>query len=655
MSKLSKEKNKSEAIHRKPLLDEGFHSSIQWGKAVVNGIVGAGFFYLFNHVLVFSPPAEHGYVLTLTLICGMLAFACTTSYFRKHIDKITYGAFGLVLLQVLVTVALTYSWIASNGFWTLLSGTLVIPLGIIWFFILKNRVVAESGNTEFVYPFKSAFDNNFLRILSIVVFLICGVMIFYRLGFYDIWEDENLVINAAIGIQQHGLDYLKEGYDRVWIHSLLISWFFDVFGVSEFTGRLPSALFGLLFVVTSYYVFTRWYGLGLIGVMIPLVCFMNDRFLILFRYMRMYALLIPVFMLGAYIIYRTITIKDQEVFFRGKKISFLHTKIIYLAGTIILLLLLAHLQKLSMILLPVFLIFISILVWHLRTKELKYFLFFTLGAGMVVAFLSFGLELHALRMFRQVGQAIFTKHGVYGQYYRYLLDNGLPINSTMMTLIGGLGLMRSRVSTGVKSILLISYLLFGISLISMVYLIASEGQDYRYIAHIVPFVVGVVLFTWYQSGRLISKSTAPLWLFFILVISFLSFKEDYKRVYVKHPWAPSYAEVYSTLKEKYRRGDALFAQNVKTYYLDPVKLAGNLYHHVPGRKEYSLEQFKQDITFAQRGWVMWDKHKVYHWREDVITYIYANFKPYHGGPIDDLGVELWYFDEKMINNKQSEE
>ncbi|MFZ1678079.1 MAG: hypothetical protein WAT91_12440 [Saprospiraceae bacterium] len=655
MSKHPKDKNKSSLIRQKPVSGSGFNSVLQWGKSILYGLLGAALFYIFNHILLFSPPAEQGYVITFSIISGVLAIICSTRLFQLHVDKITYPALGLILIQVLVTIALTYSWIAANGIWLFFSGTLAIPLGIVWYFILKYKVVSEPINTDFVFTFKPLFQDTYLRIISIVVFLICGVLIFYRLGFYDIWEDENSVINAAIGIQQHGLDYLQDGYERVWIHSLLISWVFDVFGVSEFTGRLPSAIFGLLFVVCCYYVFTRWYGKGLIAVMIPIVCLMNDRFLILFRYMRMYALLIPIFLLGVYIIYRTITIKNKEVFFRGKRIGFLNTKILYIAGSFVMLLLLAHLQKLSMIILPVFFIFISILVWYLRTKELKYFLLLAIGGGIILVFLSFGIELHSLRMFRQVTAAILTKHSVYGEYYRYILDNGLPVNSTMMTLIGGLGLLRSRVSIGIKSILVISYLLIIIVLICMVYLIASEGQDYRYIAHIVPFVVGIVLFVWYQSGRLVSKSTAPLWLFFVLVVAFLSFKEDYKRVYVKHPWSPSYSIVYKTLKDKYRHGDALFAQNVKTYYLDPVQLAGNLYHKVPGRKEYTLEQFKQDITYAQRGWVMWDKHKVYHWREDVIMYIYQNFKPFHGGPIDDLGVELWYFDEKVLNKKQPEE
>ncbi len=641
-------KNKNSNPDRKSQpSNKNVNTILQGFKSIGYGILGAAVFFLFNHILLFSPPLSSAYTITFTVLCGVLAFVCSTKLFLPFIDKITPICLGLVFLQVLVTVALSYNWIETNVAWNYISGGAAIPLGIVWYFIIRHEVVSEPVD-GFVFPVKNQFQDKYFRILAITVFLICGVLIFYRLGFYDIWEDENMVINAAIGIQQHGLDYLQEGYDRVWVHSLLISWFFDLFGVSEFTGRLPSALFGLLFVVVCYYSFTRWYGLGLIAVLLPLVCMMNDRFLILFRYMRMYALLIPLFILGVYILYRTVTIQNKEVFFRGKKIPLLNNRMFYIAGSIFMLLLLAHLHKLAMIVLPVFFIFICILAWKMNTRYLKYFLLGVIGCGIILAYLAFGLELDSLRMFRQVAALTMVKHGFYEEYYRYMLDNGLPINSTMMTLIGGLGLLSANVSKGIKSIVGISYLLIGIALISMIYLIASEGQDYRYIAHIIPFAVAILLFVWYHSGNLIFKGGAKWALVLFLIISLLAFKADYKRVYVKHPWAPSYSIVYKTLKDKYRKGDALFAQNVKTYYLDPEKLAGNLYHHVPGRKEYTLDQFKRDIAFAQRGWVMWDKHKVYQWRDDVIVYIYQHFRPYHGGKFDDYGVELWYFDESMI-------
>jgi 4-amino-4-deoxy-L-arabinose transferase-like glycosyltransferase len=525
-----------------------------------------------------------------------------------------------------------------------------IPLGIVWYFILKYKVADDNPVSEFVMPVKEAFKPAYLRWMGLIVLVMCGVLIFYRLGFYDLWEDENAVMNAAIGIQWNGLSYLKEGYDRVWLHSWLISGFFDLFGVSEFTGRVPSALFGLLFVLICYYVFTRWYGIALVAILVPVVCMMNDRFLILFRYMRMYALLIPIFLAGVYILYRTLTTKNHDVYFRGKKLTWLPSKWIYLAGSVIVLLLMAHLHKLSMIVLPVFLIFIMVLVWFRKTKELKYFLLACLALGLILAYLTFGLELYSLRMFRQVTSLILTQHSFYPEYYRYVLENGLPINSTAMTLIAGMGLINPRISTPVKSILVISYLLISMALVSMIYLIASEGQDYRYIAHLVPFIVALLLYVWYQTGSMVSKKIVPWLMFLFLIISSLHLREDYKRVYVKHPWAPSYSIVYKTLVDNYRQGDALFAQNVKTYYLDPVKLAGNLYHNVPKKKEYTLEQFKHDVSLAQRGWVMWETHKVYHWRDEVIVYIYEHFKVYHGRQKDNLGLELWYFNETMIKD-----
>jgi hypothetical protein len=61
-----------------------------------------------------------------------------------------------------------------------------------------------------------------------------------------------------------------------------------------------------------------------------------------------------------------------------------------------------------------------------------------------------------------------------------------------------------------------------------------------------------------------------------------------------------------------------------------------------------MEQFEADIRAEGRGWFLWELHKSHHLRQEIIQYIYKNFKPIHNSNLDDLGVELFYFDETMI-------
>jgi len=152
-----------------------------------------------------------------------------------------------------------------------------------------------------LYSFGNVFKGIIPKLVAIGILLVTGILVFYRLGYYDIWEDENLVINAAKGFYENGFAYFKEGYDRAWLHTVIVAGSFHLFGISEWAGRFPSAVFGLAFVLICFYVFARWFGLAWLAILIPLICLMNDRFLILFRYTRMYALLIPLFLAGVFL------------------------------------------------------------------------------------------------------------------------------------------------------------------------------------------------------------------------------------------------------------------------------------------------------------------------------------------------------------------
>ncbi len=199
-----------------------------------------------------------------------------------------------------------------------------------------------------------------------------------------------------------------------------------------------------------------------------------------------------------------------------------------------------------------------------------------------------------------------------------------------------------------KTLLILNYLFIIIAVVAMVYLIGNEGRDYRYIAHIVPFVVCTLLIAVHFYTKTLWKGSYPWAMIVVFLVSTLQLVDGYGRVYERHPWAPRYSTVYATLREQYKPGDALFATNIKTYYLDAVELAGTHYHKVPKKKGYTLEQLKEDARLEGHGWFLWEWHKTHQIRDEVVQYIYQNFKPVHNSRMDDLGVELFYFDETMI-------
>lgn len=628
---------------------------LRWQEAIGFGLLGSVIFYFAHHAvadeqLISANQFRFGMMLSILISVGASA-----EFFKTNARKIALWSLPAVLAAVFVNIAVTYTWIDPSPTLSFLAGTLVIPIGILWLFILRQEASTDqeaSGDPPF--RLREVFTSPLTKIVALLILLLSGFLIFYQLGYFDIWEDENLVINAAIGVTEDGLSYFDEGYSRARVHTLMIAGLFELFGDSEFIGRLPSAIFGIVFVVLCFVIFTRWFGFAWLAILLPLICMMNDRFLLLFRYMRMYALLIPLFLAGTYIIYRTIeafrkpSSNDDDKRDTLKKYGLVLLSIFFL-------ILLAHIHKLSMILLPVFGLYFLYRAGVNRTKsELRLLAAFS-GIVIILLILTFAVELEALKMFRQVSRRIFAPHNAMTEYYQYMLNNGLPRNATLMFLIAGIGLLFSKISSRLKSLLVIHYLLIVLALVSMIYLVGNSGRDYRYIAHIVPFVISALMLTVYFTGKIIGKKAYPWGMVSILLISGLHLQHDYKRNYVRHPWSPRYSVVYNTLLSNFQPGDALIVQNVKTYYLDPEALAGDKYLKLSKKEKYTLPQFKDDVRRLGHGWVMYELHKSHHWDIEIRKYIYKKFKPYHNGNLDELGVELFYFDESMTGKNKSDQ
>jgi len=614
----------------------------------VYGLLGGLVYFFLHPILAFKPVNSESLLMILTALSAGLAAFGTTSFFKRYIDRIILATIPLTILHVLANVLLTYDWLEATGSLLFLANAFTIPLAIPVYFILKYKSVSpDLENTPQVYAVSKVFVDTSTKVAAILILLLSAFLIFYRLGYYDLWEDENLVMNAAIGVYEQGFSYLKEGYDRTWVHTVICTGIFKMFGISEFTGRLPSAVFGLSFVLICFYVFARWYRLAWLALLIPLICLMNDRFLILFRYMRMYALLIPLFLACVYLISRAIS-KVQQRSEGELQQRMIRRNWIYVAAAVLCLPLLGHVHKLAMIVVPTFGLLILYLVILQRTKAQVRMLWAVVAGTGIILILAFVVQLDSLRMFRQVAARIFSPHTPLKAYFEYMFENGLPLNSTVMFLISGLGLLSSKVSRQLKTLLILNYLFIIIAVVAMVYLIGNEGRDYRYIAHIVPFVVCTLLISVHYFSKALWKGSYPWAMIVVFLISTLQLVQGYGRVYERHPWAPRYSTVYATLKDQYKPGDALFATNIKSYYLDPVALAGTHYHKVPKKKSYTLDQLKADVRLEGHGWFLWEWHKAHQIREEVVQYIYRNFKPVHNSRLDDLGVELFYFDETMI-------
>ena len=91
-------------------------------------------------------------------------------------------------------------------------------------------------------------------IILICIVLLGGILRLYNLGENSFWPDELNFVEAAKSMSSVGEPLLPSGYPYsrtpLLTYSVMVS--FKIFGVSEFSSRLPAALFGIISILLMF-------------------------------------------------------------------------------------------------------------------------------------------------------------------------------------------------------------------------------------------------------------------------------------------------------------------------------------------------------------------------------------------------------------------
>ncbi|MCM1987208.1 glycosyltransferase family 39 protein [Methanococcoides seepicolus] len=105
---------------------------------------------------------------------------------------------------------------------------------------------------------RSGVDRAELKVaLLIGMITVVGFLLrFYHLGDQSLWLDEAISSNAAAALLQYDSPVFPSGhiYGRAILNTYLIALSYNIFGVSEFAGRLPSVIFGTLTIPIVYFI-----------------------------------------------------------------------------------------------------------------------------------------------------------------------------------------------------------------------------------------------------------------------------------------------------------------------------------------------------------------------------------------------------------------
>ena len=492
---------------------------------------------------------------------------------------------------------------------------------------------------------------------SIGLIVICLIYLFFLihgLGSFDLREDEFQVMDTAVGLlnthTSYKWDWLNNSlcnpllldschYTRAFPHTFLVYVSYLIFGVSEWSSRIVSVLFGLIFLFVSYFIIKFFSENKKIAIVSVGTFSLYIEYFNIFRYTRMYAFLIPLFLILYFLIFKLL-INNKE----GA------TKLKYRLGGfrvdyIICLLLVGILSALvhinSLVILPITVLFIFYLT--VAYKEKRYILLSVFG---VISFLLVLLVANYTNYLESILNLLSFFERSNLSYVGYLLNYPLGLCIALILLVLGLfPVFFFKVGDSRDKRV---YLYFAVifSLIFFVY-IADRYSGFLYVSYLTSISICLILMSGEVLTKIYSNYVKRTILIILLILLFSNFIPTYTSIQNNENDYGDFSEAYQIVLNNYNLNETIFGQYLRGYYLqglDSPKTIDMLKNGL-----YPFNQFLADINSSKQGWIIWESRKGYHLQKDIKNYISKNFEHLHGEGIDATKVEIYYFNQSMIN------
>ena len=132
---------------------------------------------------------------------------------------------------------------------------IVLGTGLVIYDLIPKQ--ADSIASRFRYWLIQVTDRLTPKSTLVIIFALTAIGFYLRfnnLGDNSFSNDEAITTYAAIGVLEHGTPILPSGieYTRALLNSYLIALSFNTFGISEFSARFVSVIFGTLTIPLVY-------------------------------------------------------------------------------------------------------------------------------------------------------------------------------------------------------------------------------------------------------------------------------------------------------------------------------------------------------------------------------------------------------------------
>lgn len=474
----------------------------------------------------------------------------------------------------------------------------------------------------------------------------------YRLGYQNLREDEFQVVSAAKGFSETGEFYrwnwiedrpaclMKTEnctYPRAWPHTYLISQFYNLIGVSEFSSRIISAIFGIFLVLISYPIALYLLKSKSVALLSTLVISFYPTYINLSRYTRMYAILIPLYLIISYTIYRALT-ERNTINFRNTKLNnfikkYLDFNFLYGAVTLVLLYIAYNIHINSLVILPISFFFCLYLM--ITKKEIKYYV---LISTCIIFFI---IGLVAQIIFKLIPWAVyfsfFKQFNI--AYIDYVFQYPFGTFIGMILFIMPLIMIFRQALAKLKDPFIFLYISVFFSLFFFVF-IGDRYASFVYISHITPITLFIIMYGFTIMVSLFKKQIQLLMYGALLIVLSLHMYEAIPRLYTHNSGYGTYSKAYAVIMEHFNpEREVIFGHLARDYYLQGLPKGAK----VIDMREYTLEEFRKDTAVYKEGWIVWENRKSGQINRELLQYIESSFQKVHGLGVDDTNVTVYKY------------
>jgi hypothetical protein len=465
---------------------------------------------------------------------------------------------------------------------------------------------------------KTEKNNKFtILVFFIIVGLIGIFLLFLNLGKNNLMNDEFPTISSSWNFSQTGnfykWDWLHQNsseftilsikdqwanYTRAELHTVLLAVTYKLFGVSEFTSRSLSALFGVILFLSTIFIVQNSTKSSKIALLAFFLTISSPFILEYERYSRMYALLLPINLIFVFSVFKTIEI------FSEMKIDF---KKLILWGIITLFFLICslNLHDLTLISIPAICLF-TLIYLYIHNRKLFRIATAVTGVSIIVFTLFFSTISNSNQAFTFLN--LFERqYPINYIYFSYIFKSPIGIAGPIIISIW---FIREIFIQKNKNYFYIYLYTIVVSALFILTFVIDRFSHPTYIVSFAPLYVILLAIGSYNLLITLKNKRLIVPLIMLALYSIgTSFVSAYPKIYgTQNPYRVDYKSGYAPMKEIFNpQEDGLFIQYERFYYMQNLGKDTEIFTF--GNKNYSANaelSFFQELQIKKTSWITWE-------------------------------------------------